>query len=326
MKKLINILLVLVAITALVATADGFRRRLASEKANKKTLAAMLEKNAALKAQIASLKTAAPAPHQISEAEAAAEAKKVEAFNKLSVIAKGPWGSRGTSKFTQDRDKAFAEHKLNDREFGLKYYAALRSDVDTQYGAFYHLQHLTKEQTDALADALFQKQLRYDQADIGKRMGGSNADAQAAKTSADAELAAAAQEALGADLYGQFQLYERQRPAWDYVGNLGSMLSLVDMPLSMEQSARLAGAIANADTSFQNGRTVKMKMTYGGATVDWNAVDAAAADFLTPEQLDFFKNADVSGNGVESRQTMELNSELTKFGFPNVGLGFRRYD
>jgi len=326
MKRLINILLILAAIAALAATVNGFRRRQASEKADKNALAATLEKNAVLKARIASLKTAAPAPRQISAEEAAEKAEKIEALRKQSLSVKGPWGSTQTQKWSDDARKAFEEHKLNDREFGLKYYAALRSDVDTQYGSFYRLQHLTKEQTDALADALFKRQLLYDQANSNKQMGGSDADVQTAKASADAELAASAQAALGADLYGQFQLYECQRPAWDYVGNLGGMLSLVDMPLSFEQSARLAAVIANADTSFQNGKTAKMAPD--GTTVDWNAVDAAAADFLTPAQLDFFKNADVSGDGVESRQTMDLNSELKKStaseGYFRVG--FRHYD
>ena len=144
MRKCINILLVLLAIAALVATTDGFRRRLDSEKANKKTLAVVLEKNEALKARIASLKTATPDPRQISEAEAAAKAEKVDALIKQSLSAKGPWGSTQTPKWQQDERKAFEEHKLNDREFGLKCYAALRSDVDTQYGPFCRLQQLTK--------------------------------------------------------------------------------------------------------------------------------------------------------------------------------------
>jgi len=323
MKKLINILLILAAIAALAVTANGFKRRLALEKTNRKTLAAMLEKNAALKARIVGSKTAVPAPRQISAKETTA---KAEAIKKLSERRKYPSGSVSeTPQYQQDRRKAFEEQKLNDREFGLKYYAALRSDVDTQYGAFYRLQQLTKEQTDALADALFKRRLLYDQANSNKQMGGSDADAQTAKASADVELAASAQEALGADLYGQFQLYERQRPAWDYVANLGGMLSQVDMPLSLEQSARLADAMAKANPSFQNGAAVNLKMNT--MEEDWNAVDAAAVDFLTPEQLDFFKNANVSGNdGVDSRQTKELNSELKKSGIGTIGEGGSPYD
>jgi len=323
MKKLINILLVLAAIAALVATADGFRRRLASEKTNKKTLAAVLEKNAALKARIASLKTAAPAPRQTSVAEESVA--RAEATKNLSRRTRGPWGVSETEKYHQEQCKALEEHKLNDREFGLKYYAALRSDVDTQYGPFYRLQHLTKEQTDALAEALFQRQLRYDQADADKQMGGSDAGAQAARVSANAELAASVEEVLGADLCEQFRLYECQRPAWDYIGNLGGMMAEVDMPLSLEQSARLADAMAKANPSFQNGAMVNLKIF--STEEDWDAVDAAAADFLTPEQLDFFKKTDVSGLGVESRQTMKLNSEMKNSGFGGaISVSRNRYD
>ena len=324
MRKLINILLVLAAIAALVATSVGFRQRLALEKANKKALAAVLEKNAALKERIASPNPAAPASRETDAAKAAPENAP---RGKHPGFARGPWGSSWTTEYRQERRKAHEENKLNDREFGLKYFAALRSDVDMQYGPFYRLQQLTKEQAEALAEALFQRKLRYDKVTPDKEhTDTSDANAQTEKAGADAEFAASAQAALGADLYGRFQLYERQRPAWDYVGNLGSMLSLVDMPLSLEQASRLADAMANANTAFQNGEAVKMPNT--GATEDWDAVDAAAADFLTPEQLDFFKNANVSGyNGVQSRQIMELNKALKESGFGGqLGERSNQYD
>jgi hypothetical protein len=329
MKKLINILLILAAIAALVATTVGLRHRLASGNANKKALAAVLEKNATLQARIVNLKTAPPDSRQTGATEDTAKTDSKNAPRaKHPGLARGPWGNSVTSEYQQERLKSFEEHKLNDREFGLKYYAALRSDVDMQYGPFYRLQQLTKEQGDALAEALFQKKLRYDKMIPDKETGTLDADAdvQTEKAGADAEFAATAQEALGANLYAQFQLYERQRPAWDYVGNLGSMLSLVDMPLSLEQVSRLAEAIANANPSFQKGETAKMPSA--GSTQDWAAVDAAAADFLTPEQLDFFKNANVSGyNGVQSRQIMEMNNALQKSGFEGtLGERSNQYD
>ena len=329
MRKPINILLVLAAIAALVATTVGLQQRLASGKANKKALAAVLEKNAALQARIAGLDSATPASRETGAAEDAAKTSpENEPREKHPGYARGPWGSSWTYEYQQERRKAHDEHRLNDREFGLKFYAALRSDLDTQYGPFYRLQQLTKEQTDALAEALFQRKLRYDKVTSDKEEGtlDTNTDAQTEKAGADAEFSTAAQAALGADLYAQFQLYERQRPAWDYVGNLGSMLSLVDMPLSMEQAARLAEAIANANPSFQKGEAVNLPSA--GAAQDWAAVDAAAADFLTPEQLDFFKNANVSGyNGVQSRQIMEMNNALKKSGFEGtLGERSNQYD
>jgi hypothetical protein len=309
MRKIINTLLVLVAIAALIVTAVGLRRGFASEETDKKALAAMLEKNAALKAQINSSKPVSPAAPVSPQTETAPIGLKV------AIRKKGPWGVSESYAYQQERRKALEEHKLNDREFGLKYYAALRSDVDMHYGAFYRLQYLTKEQTGALAGALFQRQLRYEKADADKQAGGSDADAQTEKAAADAELATTAQAALGADLYEQFSFYERQRPAWDYVNNFGGMLSLVDMPLSLEQASLLAGAIADANTTFQDGTAVRM--TSSGTEQDWDAVNAAAADFLTPGQLDFFKTVFIApGNDdITPRQEMEMNNALKKSGF-----------
>ena len=96
------------------------------------------------------------------------------------------------------------------------------------------------------------------------------------------------------------------------MSTFGGQVSLVDMPLSLEQASRLAGAIANACPAFQNGKDVDMR------TVDWNAVDAAASDFLAPEQLDFLKNAAVNGTGLLTtwppRQDQELDNALQKIG------------
>jgi hypothetical protein len=318
MRTRINILLVLAAVVALVATAARLGQRFATQKADKKALAAVLEKNAALKVQINNPKPVWPAAPTSQQTEAKAVAEAKAAALKVTGRATGPWGVSESYAYQQERRKALEEHKLNDRGFGLKYYAALRSDVDTHYGPFYRLHHLTKEQTDALTGALFQRQLRHDKADAGRHAGDPDEDVQTAKAGTDSELATAAQAALGADLHEQFSLYERQRPAWDYVGNFGGMLSLVNMPLSLEQASRLAGAIADANTAFQDGAAVRM--TPSGTEQDWDAVNAAAADFLTPEQLDFFKNIHIApGNkNVSPRQTTELNNALIKAGFDGV--------
>jgi hypothetical protein len=315
MRKIINILLVLAAIVALVATATGLRQRFAAQRADKKALAAVLEKNAALKAQINSSKPASPAAPVLRQTEAEAVAEAKAAALKITGRAAGAWGVSETAAYQQEKRKALENHILNDREFGLKYYAVLRSDVDTHYGPFYRLQQLTKEQTDALAGALFQRQLRYDKADADKHAGSSDEDIQTAKAGADAELAAAAQAALGTDLYERFSLYERQRPAWDYAGNFGGMLSLVNMPLSLKQASLLAGAMADANTAFQDGAAVRMAAS--GAEQDWDAVNAAAANFLTPEQLYFFKNIHIApGNkDILPQQNMELNNAFKKAGF-----------
>jgi len=101
--------------------------------------------------------------------------------------------------------------------------------------------------------------------------------------------------------------------AWDYVNAYGSNMALADMPLSVEQSARLAGAIANACPAFQEGKSVDMQTA---RTVDWAAVDAAAVNFLTPEQMIFFRTIAPSGatlDGPQPRQWLEWVNTLKKF-------------
>ena len=90
------------------------------------------------------------------------------------------------------------------------------------------------------------------------------------------------------------------------------MLSLADMPLSLEQSAQMADAIANANSSFQKVGTIRSTMDGG---TDWDAVDTAAAKFLTPAQLDFLKNVSVGSNGGTlgfgaSRQMEEFSQAI----------------
>lgn len=292
MKTLINTLFVLAAIAALVVTAVGLKRWSASTKTSRDALAVLLEKNTALRARIAGLKSAATTSLPTDPAD---DARKNALHKKQLEEQRAQSREKEKQKAAQRRAyfNATQERMANDREFSFKYYASLRSEVDVQYGPFYRLQHLTKEQTDALAEALFQRRLRYEKANNEKRAGGTDADAKTAKAGADAEFTAAAQNVLAEDSYEQFSLYERQREAWDYTGTFGGMLSVVDMPLNMEQAIRMADAIANANSSYQIGNEVRMM----SANTDWGAVNAAAAEFLTPEQLSFLKNVDVSGMG-----------------------------
>ena len=294
MRKHINLLLVLAAIAALVVSAVELKRWLASTKANKDALAA----NAALKAQIDGLTPAAPQ----TDAGAAQAASKDPARKQQPARPEETWGASDA----QARRKALEERKRNDREFGLKYYASVRADIDTQYGPFFRLQQLTKEQADALSEALFQKKLRYDQTYADENAGGSRADAKSARAGADAEFAAAAQEALGADSYEQLALYERQLSAWDYASRCASTLSFVDMPLSLEQAARLVDAMANASASFKKGKQVVLM---GMDAAAWNAVHDAAREFLTPGQLDVLKN---TGTVERTQRIMELQVAVGK--------------
>jgi len=301
MKKHINHVLIFVAVAALVVATLEYKRLLASAKINNSAAAAILKRNAAMKAQIDTLKPTTSQPTHTGDTVTDVDAStKIAAAGKANVKTLAQWHADADAYV-----KMVHERVKNDSEFALKYYASQRADLEMVYAPFYRVHHLSNEQCEALGDAKLQWRLRVDDIQSG-------VDAKAIRKAADDEFASNAKAVLGDDLYEQLLDYERQRPAWGFVSTYGSDVSLVDMPLNVEQASQLADAIANACPAFQEGKPVDM------SKVDWNAVDAAAVDFLTPEQMNFLKNAAVNGSGHlmswPPRQNQELDNALQKPG------------
>ena len=209
------------------------------------------------------------------------------------------------AKFTADQ-KRDAERLKNDPDLALKRYASLRASAEIMDEPFRRMQHLSQEQSEALTEAEFQRKMRIDDMLAAQKLNESGVDAKTITKQANDEFASSAKAALGDDLYEQFSIYERQKAAWAYVNTYGGNVSVADMPLSMEQATQLADAIANACPSFQKGKDVDMR------TVDWNAVDAAVVDFLTPEQMNFFKNSDNFMGTEMGRRAQEFFKALPK--------------
>ena len=301
MKKRLNIILIGVAVAVLVITVAEFKRLHASTKINRDALAVMREKNATVRLRIDALgqaisqQTKAKTPNRTTNKQLSRKEQRAR---------------------TNARLLALEERKANDREFELRYFASRRTDLDLKYKPFYRVNHLSAEQSDALAEALFQRDLRYEKMQTTWQLDRST-DIKSMKKTVDSEFEVAAKEAVGSDLYNQFLLYERQHKAWDYVSNLCGNLSLMDVFFSVEQASQLANAIAEASTSYQNGRHVDLR------TVDWIAADAVAEKFLTEEQLYFFKNlAPLSPDALFdlSRQNHELSNALKNLPEPGAVL------
>ena len=311
MKKLINVLLVSAAVAALVVLARDYKRRLAIEKTNQSAEAAVLEKNAAAKERINTLKQA------LSQLAGADGANGANANVDADAAAKLKAAMEEEIKLRKEQEaavaKKMAERMKNDKEFALTRAAAMRAVAEKRHAAFCRVQQLSPEQSEAVAEVEFQWMLRMDDMKMALTLKEPGADEKALRKTASDEFAANMQAALGDDLYEQFQVYKRQDAAWNYVSVCGASMSLGDMPLSVTQAAQLAGAIANACPQYQKGKWVDM------GTVDWNAVDAAAVDILTPEQMDYFKNASFfipSGSALKvvSRQNQELVNAVKKLG------------
>jgi len=287
MKSHINLILVFVAIAALIVAAFEYKHMRAAAKTNNDAAAAISKRNEAMQAQLESLKLAFPQ----SAADADGSDTDPNASALLTARKRAAKGQAMLKEgFNQAMEKyradaqMLAERLKTDHEFALKHYAALRAQTDMVNAPFRRLHNLSREQSEALAEAEFQRMLRADDMQRAQDLNQPDVDVKAITKEANDEFASNARAALGDDLYEQFLVYQRQIPAWNFVNKYGSNASLADMSLSMEQASQLADAVANACPAFQEGKPVNMR------TVDWNAVNAAAVDFLTPEQMDFFKN------------------------------------
>jgi hypothetical protein len=78
-------------------------------------------------------------------------------------------------------------------------------------------------------------------------------------------------------------------------------MAMSGMPVTLEQEAtQLVDVMCAANPSFMKGRKIAMSQ------IDWNAVDAQAAQILNAEQAGYFKTA------MYSRQGNELDKVIQK--------------
>jgi len=308
MKKHINLVLIFATIAALVVAAVEYKRLHTAVKTNNDAAAAISKRNATMKTRIDDLKSTAS---QLADASGDVTNADVSAMLAAKVKADKESSERWQASDTA-RVKWLAERMKNDSDFAFKRYAYIKAKVAMMDAPFCRVQHLSKEQSEALADAEFKRMMKIDDMHIAQQINESDVDAKTATKEADDEFASNAKAILGDDLYEQFLVYQRQGAAWDYVNAYGGTVALADMPLNVEQLSQLGEAIANACPAFQDGKNVDLE------TVDWNAVDAAAVNFLTPEQMNFFKNV-IGVSGVDpvrsvggSRQFHEFSSTARK--------------
>jgi len=304
MKRFINLALIFAAVAMLVVATAHYKRLLAITKTNNTAMAAVLKRNATTKARIDELKSLSA---QLANADGTNGSNDVSAMLAEKVEA----DKKRYSQIVVDADaiqKKLDELVKNDPAFAIKHYASLRAEVDKMNAPFCRVQHLSREQSEALADAEFQRKMRIDDMQAAQRLNKQGVDMEAMTKEANDAFASNVKAALGDDLYEQFLVYQRQSAVWDYVNAYGGNMALADTPLSAEQAAQLVDVIANACPAFQEGKYADMN------TVDWDAVDAVAVDFLTPEQINFFKNAVHFPSGSSARQWQEYINTLKNLG------------
>ena len=219
-------------------------------------------------------------------------------------------------RFTkQDAENALRNKRLaNDSGFQKAKSAADRVALGIVYGPFSHMAGLTPDQTAKLAEIVQQRDTTKNDISAIQREHPDQKDDpvwQQLRNEASDEAKAAIKSMIGDEGLAQFILYDRQRDAWACTGNIAAGLALADLPMSFEQSQKLAEAMSNASAQFQSGKGMASALS----DVDWNAVDAEAKKILTPEQFelfsttDFFYGAGLNG-GTASRWNAEFSNAL----------------
>jgi hypothetical protein len=183
-----------------------------------------------------------------------------------------------------------------DPKLQVLYLASKRASVAASYGPLFRKLGLSPEQIDRLAVAMTKaEELKQDAAAIqrDRKLPADEPGLVALRQQATDELAATQLAVLGADGAEQLRQYQRTMPARAIVDRLAGAAVLAGLSLTANQADQLTQAMAHASSTYQ-GSTAPADM----ARVDWDAVDAHAAKFLSPEQLALFKRIEPPGGGV----------------------------
>ena len=235
-----------------------------------------------------------------------------------------PKNSTGNPETALERFGRFAAEKAlgskriaaQKSEYEKTKYAANRVELGIVYAPFFRMANLTPDQSAKTTGIILQRDTtQNDVSAIQREHPGQKDDPvwQQLRDEATDEAKAAIQSMLGDEGLGQFTLYDRQRAAWNYAGNIAAGLALADLPVSLEQSQKLAEAMSNASPSFQSGKGVPTDL----ADVDWSAVDAEAQKILTSEQFELFSTTafmfgtTLPNTGSLSRWSAEFNKALS---------------
>lgn len=296
-------MLVMVVLVAAVFAAVRARRALTAATACDSARAGLVAGNDALREKIRQAEKARSeirpnsAPGKMNETQGMIEKRRAESVARA-----------------HEQAKAFNKKLEEDHAFALKIYAAKRARMDVEYGPFLHSLHLSSVQRDAVADALFGREMRLYWLErrlfAGELSWNDMGARNEVKGRAQSDLRDEMMAIAGENVVSAFERYERAQPAWKHVNGFATEMVFADMPVSLEQAAQLASAIAESSESYQKGGIVKM------AEVDWESVDARARAFLNDAQIDFLRKAGmVKGDFyTDTRPGIEFQQAISKLG------------
>ena len=211
----------------------------------------------------------------------------------------------------REREDAWKKLVNEDPVLQSRQLVAYRATINAKYGPFFHKMELNPEQREMLARALVQR--RMDAGDLYAILAGEGVkpeDADAAwlkaKKETDDAFAAAATEVLGEDGMRQFAHFDSNRRLWSYASRLAGAASRCGIPLTLQQVDRLVDIMAGVSDSrpgwmsFDEPDVPAMVRDLPSREEDWASVDEQSRTFLSKEQFELFRTADV-GNGADGR-------------------------
>ena len=190
-----------------------------------------------------------------------------------------------------------------------RYFAYMRKTQMIEYGAFLRTLHLTPDQLAQFSDNLARhKEDWMDTCTVLNDRGISLQDPLVGTLwqQEEAKYTAEQTAVLGVDGYQQLKSYDQATPARSMVATFAGAATLAGIPPSSSQLAQLNAVVTQA-------YVVESSAFRPMDEIDWPAVDARAAEILTPDQAAFFKTTDTDGvMGWSSRYRGVFLSLLVK--------------
>jgi hypothetical protein len=176
----------------------------------------------------------------------------------------------------RERDPVVQQHQLQKG----------RAQMNSDYSPLFRRLHLTPAQVGQFLDATSrQYETSLDLTAIVKAQNLSREDPliERLRKQADDACQTEISAMLGPESYAAYRDYERTISVRPMAADLVGAATLQGVPLTSAQTEELVQTIADGSVRYRDGGSVKL------ADIDWNAVDAKAAGFLSPSQLELLR-------------------------------------
>jgi hypothetical protein len=186
---------------------------------------------------------------------------------------------------------------------------SMQAGLNATYGPLFRRLKLTQEKSAALKQALADKLARdqdiYDAA-LAHDLTRADPAVAALFKQSEQQTRSTEESLLGSADFAIFEKYERSTNARGMVGGLATAV-VSTAPITAQQADALTEALANGSSRFREGGYVNL------TEINWEEIDQAAQNILSPEQFLAWKNDDVRDpRGGQGRSSIQLDALYEK--------------